>query len=303
MNRSLLVLSAVTLWGTISAGALARDVDMRPRSEADAASTSFPSTNTAAAATTTGNNATRLSTEERITRLEAIADSQILEMLSRIQTLEREIQLLRGEQESQAHQLQDINKKQRDLYIDIDRRLLNLEKLTQGQPGANTATPVPTTTNSAQIPTNKPVGDKTDGAAAAEDDQQAYQQAFDHLRDQRYEKAITEFRNYIKNFPKGRYAHVSQYWIAEAFFAQGQFKDAILAYQKLIDNYPNSPKLAEAMLKVAESYYKLNDMSNAQKTAERLLKVYPGTEEAKQGQALLQRIKSHPPAKSKNKQR
>ena len=301
MNRSFLLFCTATLWGAISAGALARDVDMRPRSEADSARTTFPTTTTTAATASTTGSSGRLTTEERISRLEAIADSQILEMLSRIQTLEREIQLLRGEQESQAHQLGDINKKQRDLYIDIDRRLLNLEKLTQSQSGTNTTAAVATTTNSPQTPASKPGGDKAEAANAAEDDQQAYQQAFDYLRDQRYEKAIAEFRSYVKKFPKGRYAHVSQYWIAESFFAQGQFKDAILAYQKLIESYPASPKLAEAMLKSAESYYKLNDMSNAQKTAERLLKAYPGTEEAKQGQALLQRIKTHPTAKSKNR--
>lgn len=299
MNRPLLVLSIIAWWGAVSAGALARDVDLRPRSEADAASTSFP-TNITSSTTSTATGA-RLSTEERLVRLEAIVDSQIPEMLTRIQTLEREVQSLRGEQESQAHQLHDVNKKQRDLYIDIDRRILNLEKLTQGQSAANIpAPPVSTTTNATPPAAAKPVDDKTDSAAA--DDQQAYQQAFDNLREQRFEKAIAEFRNYIKNFPKGRYAHISQYWIAEAFFAQGQFKDAVLSYQKLIDNYPGSPKLAEAMLKITESYYKLNDMSNAQKAAERLLKAYPGTEEAKQGQALLQKIKAHPPAKNKNKQ-
>lgn len=285
------------MWGALSAGALARDVDLRPRSEAEGSSTSFPST---AVAATAGSTA-RLSSEERLTRLEAIADSQILEMLTRIQTLEREIQLLRGDLESQTHQLQELNKKQRDLYIDIDRRLLNLEKSIQAQAGTNTATPAAATNTPAATTVAKPVTDKPESAPAAEDDQKAYQQAFDHLREQRHEKAIAEFRSYIKNFPKGRYAHVSQYWIAEAYFAQGQFKDAIASYQQLIDTYPSSPKLAEAMLKIAESHYKLNDLSNAQKAAERLIKAYPGTEEAKQGQALLQKLKSKSPAKGKKR--
>lgn len=273
----------VTLWG--------RDVQLRTQSEADATGTSFTAAPTAA-----GSGGKQSSIEDRLIRLENIADGQMLDIVMRLQAMEREIQVLRGELEVHSHQIEEQGKKQRDLYVVLDQRLLVLEKQIQGltattaipQSGAVSVTaPAAVANNSGTETTTKP---------STEDDQQVYQQALDSLYQQKFDKAISGFRAYIQKSPQGRYAHVSQYWIAEAFNALGQFKSAITEYQKLIDNYPASPKLAEAMVKMAEGYIKLSDYKLAQKNLEQVIRTYPGTDEARQSQVLLQKIKAMPKA-------
>ena len=271
----------VTLW--------ARDVQLRSQSEADATGTSF-----SAAPAAIGSGGKQFSVEDRLVRLENIADGQMLDIVMRLQAMEREIQVLRGEIELHSHQLEEQGKKQRDLYVVLDQRLQALEKQLQGLAAA--APPVQgVAAATAPIPATYSTVEAT-ATPAAEDDQKTYQQALDNLYQQQFDKAINGFRTYIQKSPQGRYAHVSQYWIAEAYYALGQFKSAVTEYQKLIDTYPASPKLAEAMVKMGEGYLKLNESNRAQKALDQVVRSYPGTDEARQAQALLQKMKTMPKA-------
>ena len=99
------------------------------------------------------------------------------------------------------------------------------------------------------------------------------------------------FRQFLSDYPNGRYAHIAQYWLAEANYAQRNFKDAIGDYRGLISRFPNSPKLAEALLKIGYSQYELAEYKQSSETLKGLLKRYPGTTEAGQAQNLLKKIR------------
>ena len=133
----------------------------------------------------------------------------------------------------------------------------------------------------------------TSSAVVVDDasEQQAYQQAFNLLRELRYAKAVVAFRSFIKKYPNGRYAHIAQYWLGEAGYAQGNFKTAIEDYQALLDKYKNSPKRAQAMLKIGYSHHKLNNINAAKATFNKVIKTFPGTTEAGQAQKMLKEIR------------
>ena len=242
-----------------------------------------------------------MSVEERLKRLEQLLASQgLVDIMLKVESLQSELQRLQGQSEEQLHLLKELKKRQRDLYIDIDRRLLQLERNAPAgsavapgtTPSATGSKPVqPTGTKSA----TKSTATVTTGAMTAphllQGEQQAYQDAFNLLRELRYDKATLAFREFLANYPNGRYAHIAQYWLGEASYAQGKFKQAIKDYRALIDTYPNSPKLAEAMLKIGYSEYELKNYQAAQDSLERLIKTYPGTTEAGQAKNLLKKIR------------
>jgi tol-pal system protein YbgF len=250
----------------------------------------------------------QLSERERIERLERLVEGQgLVDLLMRLDSLQQEVQQLRGDSEVHGHTLSDIKKRQRDLYIDIDRRLLQLERSNAGAVARTPAVPVsPQTTPGTTTPAtssgspavNKqlepPVVSKASSSQAPADDvteQQAYQKAFNLLRELRYAKAMEAFREFIERYPNGRYAHIAQYWLGEAGYAQGQFKVAIQDYQALLDNYENSPKRAQAMLKIGYSHYKLKNTQAARNSFNQVIKTYPGTTEAGQAKKMLKEIK------------
>jgi tol-pal system protein YbgF len=244
------------------------------------------------AGTVVAQDTSKMSVEQRLSRMEQLLNSQgLVDLLLKVESLQTELQRLQGQNEEQLHALQELKQRQRDLYIDIDRRLLQLERNAPASgavgstSGQATSSAVPAATAAA-----------TSGAIATaptvlEGEQEAYQEAFNLLRELRYDKATVAFRDFLKKYPDGRYAHIAQYWLGEASYAQGDFKQAIQDYKKLIDNYPNSPKLAEAMLKIGYSEYELKNTQAAQASLERLIQTYPGTTEAGQAQNLLKKIR------------
>ena len=287
MNKRLLLVSCVCLFAADLQVAAARDVQLRSR----------PGDATSTLGVTSSDSTKQLSTKERVQRLERILDNQgLVDMLLRLENMQSELQILRGEIELHSHELGQIKQRQRDLYIDIDRRLLRMERSGPGSSAATTPstpappqTPVPSTP--AAKPATAPAAPATKPKADFATEQKAYQHAFDLLRELRYDQAVTAFRKFIATYPGGRYAHIAQYWIGEANYAQRKFKQAIADYQKLINDYPKSPKLAEALLKIGYSQYETKSLKQAEATLNRLVKDYPGTTEAGQAKNLIQKIR------------
>ena len=245
------------------------------------------------AGTVVAQDTSKMSVEQRLSRMEQMLNSQGLVDLSlKVESLQSELQRLQGQNEEQLHALQELKQRQRDLYIDIDRRLLQLERNAPAggaAAGAAAGSAIGQAGGSAAQPATSAA--TTTAPTVLEGEQEAYQEAFNLLRELRYDKATVAFRDFLKNYPNGRYAHIAQYWLGEASYAQGDFKQAIQDYRMLIDNYPNSPKLAEAMLKIGYSEYELKNTKAAQASLERLIQTYPGTTEAGQAQNLLKKIR------------
>ncbi len=243
--------------------------------------------------------------EERVARLERQLESQALvDMALRLDRLEQEVQQLRGQVEEQTHAVGELRQRQRDLYLDIDRRLSRLEReggATAPQamvsPPAAAPAVVPGVAAPAAAPSPAPVAAApaaapvAASAANADQEREAYQQAFDQLRELRYAQAITAFRAFLKDYPDGRYGHIAQYWIGEANYAQRNFKQAVADYRVLLQRYPKSPKLAEAMLKIGYSQYELGDKAEARKILSELARLHPDTTEAGQANAFLQKMR------------
>jgi len=292
-----LTCTSLGAWQGVQAG----DIQLRPDNPPEVASGNSATATTAPQGSVSPSvpDTSNMSTKQRLTRLERILNSQGLEsMLMRMDNLQSQIEKLRGDLELQAHTLEELKQRQRDLYVDIDRRLVRLER---NAPGADLGAPAAAAgtssgaTGSASGAGTQAAAAKTTGSntspASDSTEQQAYQNAFNTLRDLRYDQAVKSFRAFLGKYPNGRYAHIAQYWIGEAEYAQRKYKQAIVEYQKLIDKYPTSPKLAEAMLKIGYSQYELKNNKAAQTILNQLIKSYPGTTEAGQAQNLLQKIR------------
>ncbi len=215
--------------------------------------------------------------EQRIVRLERLIEQQS-EMFLQLQQLQQEIRSIRGELEVHGHTLDTIQRRQREIYRDLDERIGKLERASAPDSGAGTAR-------------------EQDGAGpekeqeiiAAEQEQQLYQQAFAHLRKLEYPKAVTAFTRYLKSYPEGSYAAKAQYWLGEIRYVRGAYKQAIAAYRKLIENYPDSSKLPEAMLKIGLSYRELGKRSAANKQLAALVARFPDSPEAEEARKYLKK--------------
>ncbi len=240
--------------------------------------------------------ANEASVEQRLNRVERLVNSKgLVDIMVRVESMQSELQRLVGEIELQKHGLEEIKKRQRDLYIDIDRRLLQIERRSGSASSFRTTRqpdPVTVTPENNKVTQRPAKANKTPRATKKKEGEQvAYQKAFDLLRALRYEKATQAFRQFLNDFPDGRYAHIAQYWLAETSYHTRKFDVAVKDYQTLINQYPKSPKRADALLKIGYSQFELKSFSKAKAVLEKLIQAYPGTTEAGQAENLLQKIR------------
>jgi len=230
------------------------------------------------------NSLSTLSDQQRITRLERLLSSDVLrEQTQTIQSLREEISALREQVEQQEYELESMKQRQRNLYLDMDRRINGVE--AGGSRGARAVSPVPppnAAASKALLP--MPVSGDKDG-------QDAYSKAFSLLKEGRYKQSIEAFDNFKSSYPESKYADNAQYWLGEANYVSRDYKKALVAFQQLIAQYPESSKNSGARLKIGYVYFELKNWSAARDALQQVISLYPDTTVAKKAKERLQRMK------------
>ncbi|GHB56445.1 tol-pal system protein YbgF [Psychrosphaera saromensis] len=210
--------------------------------------------------------AEQLNQLKRLMQARGAAQINLQQQLVEVQD---ELRELKGESENQAHKLDQIVERQRDLYIEIERRLTNIQAPTQ--------TPVATTA---------PSSETTYSTSLSESE--AYDQAVNLiLKDRRYDEAIPEFKNFIKSFPKSVYIANAHYWLGQLLFNKSLFADAKTHFDQVIRNHPESTKRSDSMLKQATVMQKLGDKNAAKALFEQVISEYPDSTSASLAKSRL----------------
>ena len=236
--------------------------------------------------------------EERVLRLETMLSSgTLVELLQRVEALQAELQALRGEIEEQSHAVSRVKKDQRELYLDIDRRMTKLETTgTQaaaatGSGDASEATAGGTGTDSTVVSVDESTVTNTASIDPIKE-QDAYQTAFNLLKSGRYEEAGEAFRSFLNDYGSGKYADNAQYWLGETYYVRQRFEEAVHHFLTLTEIYPNSAKFPHALLKIGYSQAELGQQDAAKKTFGELISRFPQTPAAKNAEKRLERMKS-----------
>lgn len=229
--------------------------------------------------------------DARVVSQEQTQRSQGLDMLSQIEAVKGDLAKLRGQLEEQAHAIETTQKRQRDLYVDLDSRLRLLEQREVPPPAA--AEEVKPGKGKKQAGKTAPVA-VLPVATAADDpvaEGKAYDTAFNLFKTGNYQAALTAFRQFIQTYPQSPLAPSSQYWIGNSHFNLKDFKSAIASQQTLISQYPKSPKVPDAMLNIATCQQNLGDGEAAQKSLEELMVKFPLSDAGEKAKKRLATLK------------
>ena len=245
--------------------------------------------------------------EDRIAALEAQLKSQgLVDLFNQVEQLKSDVARVRGQIEVLNHELEQAQKRQRDLYIDLDSRLRKLE----GGPGASVppAAPVPGSSAapaagavaaapvspapSAPTPATAPAPGAPPSVAGSmggrsgtlatdiTNEQRSYDAALDQFKGGNFAAAIASFTAFVKTYPRSPLASSAQYWIGNAQFAQKDFRAAIASQRQLLAAYPDSPKAPDAMLNIASGQLEMGDAAASRRTLEELIAKHPQSEAA-----------------------
>lgn len=211
----------------------------------------------------TSSVSTRSSSESDIERLERLLQNRNrvqLQMQEQIDQMSQEISDLRGQLERNSYEMQQMLKRQRELFVELDRVR-----------GEMKAAPVKETTPA-----------KTGGKYSSDaDEQTAYQDAVDLILKKRdYSGAIAAFQQFQKDYPDSTYSANSHYWLGQLYFAKKQDKEAVKSFAAVV-SYKDSNKRADALVKLGDIAKRNKNDAQAKKYYQQVVDEYPGSASAK----------------------
>lgn len=204
--------------------------------------------------------------DSRLSRVERVIDNEgLMQLLQEIERLKQENQALRNQVETLQFEVQQSAGRQRDLYVDLDQRLQAMEK--SGRSGASVLD------GGALQPGELPVPGGSDRAN--------YQAAFEFLKQGRDKEANLALRQFMVAFPESSLQDNAQYWLAETYYKEKDYRTALREFQTVVEKFPQSRKIPDALLKIGYCNYELKRWADARRALSAVVKDYPETTAAR----------------------
>lgn len=85
--------------------------------------------------------------------------------------------------------------------------------------------------------------------------EERFRRGMEELEDEDYQEAQQVFNTIILQDPASDYADDAQFYLAESYFRNGEYKLAAFNYNRLRTSFPNSPFYKQAFFRSGEAYY------------------------------------------------
>lgn len=211
----------------------------------------------------------------------------------RLQQLENQINLLNGQIEQLAYELNRVKEQQQKFAEDVEFRLQEIEQKTGLSAFSGDNQTAPQGADIATPPSNEETGNTAPGAAAPAGGvgtatgtnsggagqtvlgadrgakplgviggntadpnvaaKEQYNYAFSLLRQQRYDEAQQLLAEFVQRYPQDELAGNAQYWLGETYYVRNDYQNAAVAFAEGYQKYPNSSKAPDNLLKLGMS--------------------------------------------------
>ena len=224
---------------------------------------------------------------KQIADLQKSTSQTLIEQNRLAEQMGREVAELRGQIEVLTNSVNDLEKRQKDLYLDLDNRLQALEAGKGKKPVA-----------AAPIESAKSAADKGEAKADTKADSKpaddpaatlkAYENALSLFKAGKFKESATAFDKFVKTYPDSDKSPDAQFWLGNSYDMLGDCKQVISSQQKLLAKWPKNSRAPDAMAKIANCQSDLGQKADAQKTLKDLVSKYP---DSKAASAAKQQLK------------
>lgn len=243
-----------------------------------------------------------LTLQQRLTRMEQqINNMQHSDAMSKMESLQHEVQLLRSQVEELNHFLQQIQSQQRTMYTDLDNRLVQMA--SKPKEVAEAASIVPKISDTLPIS-----GKQSEPKAAVEraplaekapqleqpnptEEQHIYQTAYDLIKAKKYNDAILTLKKMLQKYPTGQFAANAHYWLGELYGLLNKNDQSAREFSDIVKNFPESPKVPDAELKLGLIYVAQFKWVEAKAAFKNVVSHFPGSASARLATEQLRQIK------------
>jgi tol-pal system protein YbgF len=234
---------------------------------------------------------------QRLERLERLLQSQgLLDMLQQIETAQQELSSLQGEIEFQNHTLEQLKKRQRDLYTDIDQRLQNLERgnVAETMISSDIIVTENPDANSPPLQTLEPIGNEINATTATQNsDSSLMVEVIETANVNTVAEVVSEQQGNESDSRPGNNIQDTtltpmeaepeldpvqiraQYQQAFKLLKQSQYEQAIKAFREFLSSNPENEYSDNAQYWLGESFYVTRQFESALIEYNKLLSAYP----------------------------
>lgn len=224
--------------------------------------------------------------EARLTRIEQTLSSGLLyDTLQRLDRLEQENRMLKGQVEELSFQLQSLSARASssseaalpasiESVTDLNSPLVTMDNV--GDKPQIAVKPVLPTSETAAAP-----------AASSADEYARYESAFEAMKRGQYNDALKVFESIIQDYPNGDKIVDSLYWQGEAYYLVGEYDRSIESMDALLAHPKGARRAADAMLRKAFSLREKGDDAAFKAAIAEVAAQYPDTAAARQAAEYL----------------
>lgn len=218
----------------------------------------------------TGSNNQRIEALERMFATRTEAQHRLQQQLD---TMQQEVNELRGSIETHNYQLERILDRQRELYAEIDKRMSGL---------------VSVASSDSEAPSSN---GQTSTTVLSANENDAYDKAVNLiLKDKLYDEAIPAFQAFLQTFPNSTYASNAHYWLGQLLFNKQDWSGASTQFQTLVNKYPDSNKRADALLKLGIAEMERSNSARAKQLWEQVINEFADSPSAKLAEKRLNNL-------------
>lgn len=203
------------------------------------------------------------------------------ELLLQIQQLRQETQALRGLMEELGFQLGQMSSDQKTRYLDLDKRLGELVRVQKEFVDVQKAMIASRASSEAPL-------DSADGpsplvaetAVAQISDQEAYNEAFQLIRERRFDESLEAMEEFVATYPASALVLDARFWRGQVFDVLGRDQQAIDVFKTLTIDAPEYRRILQVKVKLGKLLIKNQDVMNGRKILEEVIMQSPDSVEA-----------------------
>lgn len=197
------------------------------------------------------------------------------ELLLQIEQLRQETQSLRGLLEELGNQLRTMQSDEKSRYLDLDRRLGELIQIQRDAVSAQSGDP----TGSRTLPM-QPDGIATPNQPPQLSAQEAYNLAFQMIRERQFEESLDAMAAFILQYPESELIHDARFWRGQVYDVLADDMKAIQEYEGLLAVKPDYRRLSQVQIKLGKLYLKTGRIEEGQRLLNALIAADPESVEA-----------------------
>jgi tol-pal system protein YbgF len=194
---------------------------------------------------------------QRLEQLEA-SKARMLDLVRQLEAQKEEIAKLRGANEVLQFNLDEAVKRQKDLYIDLDARLRNIEQA------------------------------KAEAKQEAKlSEQDSFDAAVALVQNKKFKDASAAWAKFIVDYPNTDKMAAAQYWMGMNYAFSKDYKSANIAFKNVVENAPDDAKAPDALLGLASVAATTGNKKESRNYLINILERYPQSEAAAKAKKAL----------------